>query len=390
MPAHSQPANMLPAPSAEEHGHSERISALIRDEITHHGSIPFSRFMELALYAPGMGYYTAGKQKFGAAGDFVTAPDAYPVFGHCLARTAVEVLGQLGGGAILEVGAGNGKLAARMLSELAECGAPPEAYYILDLSPDLRGLQKATIEKTAPEHLGRVRWLDGLPEHGFRGLVLANELLDALPVERFKIGADGIKQLGVTWREGCFDWVELPAPQTIANRVAPLNLAPGYMSEIGLAAEAWVRSIGERIAAGMLLLIDYGFPRAEFYHPDRVAGTLMCHFRHRAHPDPLILPGIQDITAHIDFSAIAQAGAEVGMSLLGYTSQAAFLIGSGLDDIVRASNPNDVRAHLSLTEQIKKLTLPHEMGELFKVIALGRDENVRVRGLERQDRRNRL
>jgi SAM-dependent MidA family methyltransferase len=390
MPAHNQLANTLPEPSAEENAHSERVSALIRDEIARDGSIPFSRFMELVLYAPGLGYYTAGKQKFGAAGDFVTAPEAYPVFGRCLARTATDVLGQLGGRAILEVGAGSGRLAATMLTELAERSALPEAYYILELSPDLRERQAATIEEMVPEHIGCVRWLDGLPERGFRGLVLANELLDALPVERFKIGTDGITQLGVTWREGCFHWVELPAPQAITDRVEPLNLVPGYVSEIGLAAEAWVRSIGERIAAGMLLLIDYGFPRAEFYHPDRTAGTLMCHFRHRAHPDPLILAGLQDITAHIDFTAMAQAGVEVGLSLLGYTSQAAFLIESGLDDIVRASNPNDVRAHLSLTEQIKKLTLPHEMGELFKVIALGRGENVKVRGFEQQDRRNRL
>ncbi len=382
--------NTLPEPSAEEKAHSERVGALIRDEIAHHGSIPFGRYMELALYAPGLGYYTAGKQKFGSAGDFVTAPEAYPVFGRCLARTAIEVLGWLGGGAILEVGAGSGKLAATMLTELAERGALPEAYYILELSPDLRERQVATIRQTAPEHAAGVRWLDHLPEPGFRGLVVANELLDAMPVERFKVAGRTAKQLGVTWREGRFDWIERPAPPIVAERVESLALASGYVSEIGLAAEAWVRTIGERVAAGVLLLIDYGFPRAEFYHPDRANGTLMCHYRHRAHPDPLILSGLQDITAHIDFTAIAQAGVDVGMNLLGYTSQAAFLIGSGLDEFARASNPNDVRAHLALTEQIKKLTLPHEMGELFKVCALGRGPAQGLSAFRIQDRRSRL
>jgi SAM-dependent MidA family methyltransferase len=220
--------------------------------------------------------------------------------------------------------------------------------------------------------------------------VLANELLDAMPVERFKIDARDVKALGITWRAERFDWVERPASPAVVERIDPLALAPGYSSEVGLAAEAWVRSIGERIAAGVLLLIDYGFPRAEFYHPDRTAGTLMCHYRHRAHSDPMILVGLQDITAHVDFTAIAQAGADIGLELLGYTSQAAFLIGSGLDGFVRGSDPNDVRAHLALTEQIKKLTLPHEMGELYKVIGLGRGRNFELRGFRTQDRRGRL
>jgi len=380
----------LPDPAAEEHAHSERLSALIRAEIARTGSIPFSRYMELALYAPGLGYYAAGKQKFGLAGDFVTAPESFPVFGRCLARAAMEVLEQLGGGAILEAGAGSGKLAATMLNELGARGVLPETYYILELSTDLRERQAATIAQVAPEHTGRVRWIDRLPEPRFRGLVLANELLDAMPVEHFKVYPGGVTQLSVAWHEDRFDWVERPAPPAVVNRITKLDLAPGYVSEVGLAAEAWIRSIGERIDAGVLLLIDYGFPRAEFYHPDRATGTVMCHYRHRAHPNPLILPGLQDITAHVDFTAVAKAGADVGLELLGYTSQAAFLIGSGLDEFVRASDPGDVRAHLALTEQIKKLTLPHEMGELYKVIGLGRGRNLELRGFRTQDRRGRL
>lgn len=386
----NQLPDTLPEPSAEEHAHGERLRALICDEITGSGSIPFSRFMELALYAPGLGYYAAGKQKFGASGDFITAPESFPVFGRCLARTAAEVLEQLDGGRILEAGAGSGKLAATILTESSARGALPDTYDILELSTDLRERQAATIKQAAPEHIGRVRWLDGLPGPGFHGLVLANELLDAMPVERFKVGIDGVKQLGVTWRDGHFAWVERPAPAAVADRVTPLGPALNYVSEIGFAAEAWVRSIGECIASGVLLLIDYGFPRAEFYHPDRASGTLMCHYRHRAHPDPLILPGLQDITSHVDFTAIAQAGAEVGLNLLGFTSQAAFLVGSGLEELMRMSDPNDVRTHLALTEQVKKLTLPHEMGELFKVIALRRGKDIQLSGFATQNRRNRL
>jgi len=380
----------LPDPSAEEHAHSERLSALIRAEIARTGSIPFSRYMELALYAPGLGYYAAGTQKFGAAGDFVTAAESFPVFGRCLARAARGIVEQLPGSNILEAGAGSGKLAAALLNELAALGALPQTYFILELGADLRDRQATTVKEIAPDFVTRVRWLDRLPEPGFRGLVLANELLDAMPVERFKVDVDGVKQLGVTRRNDRFDWIEQPAPPTVVDRIEPLALAPGYVSEIGLAAEAWVRSIGERIEAGVLLLIDYGFPRTEFYHPDRTTGTLMCHYRHRAHPDPLILPGLQDITAHVDFTAIAEAGADVGLELLGYTSQAAFLIGSGLDEFVRASDPSDVRAHLALTEQIKKLTLPHEMGELFKVCAFGRGTTKRPNAFALQDRRSRL
>jgi SAM-dependent MidA family methyltransferase len=380
----------LPEPSADERAHSEHLRALIRNEIARCGSVPFSRFMELALYAPGLGYYVAAAQKFGAAGDFITAPESFPLFGRCLARAAREVLDRLDGGAILEIGAGSGGLAAALLGELAAGGRPPSSYYILELSADLRERQARTIEQAVPALFGRVHWLDQLPRAGFRGLVLANEVLDAMPVERFRIDRDGVRRATVTWRDGRFAWADEPAPAPVVARAAALHLAPGYVSEIGLAAEAWVRSIGERIAAGVLLIIDYGFPRPEFYHPDRATGTLMCHYRHRAHSDPLVLTGLQDITAHVDFTAVAEAGADVGLSLLGYTSQAAFLIGSGLDDIGRASNPGDVRAHLALTEQIKKLTLPHEMGELYKVIALQRDTGVTLKGFKQQDRRSRL
>lgn len=390
MPPPPRPAP-LPSPSDEERATSERLRDVIREAIEPEGHIPFSRFMELALYAPGLGYYAAGKQKFGASGDFVTAPDAYPLFGRCLARTAKAVLAGCGGGDILEAGAGSGRLAATLLNELAALDALPRSYQILELSTELRARQAATLKHEAPAFFDRVRWLERLPPAGFRGLMLGNELLDAMPVERFRVEADGgVRRLGVTWREDGFAWTEMSASEAMRARIAPLGLAPGYTSEIGLVAEAWVRSMAERLAAGALLLIDYGFPRAEFYHPDRDAGTLMCHYRHRTHADPLILVGLQDVTAHVDFTAVAEAGADTGLDLLGYTSQAAFLIAGGLAALGRESDPGDARTHLELTRQIKKLTLPHEMGELYKAIALGRGLEGGLEAFMLQDRRGRL
>jgi SAM-dependent MidA family methyltransferase len=380
----------LPPPTAEEQAHSSKLQHLIREEITACGGlISFARFMELVLYAPGLGYYAAGKYKFGAAGDFVTAPEMGSLFARCLARPCQSILAQLGGGDILEGGAGSGALAADLLLELEALGRLPERYLILELSNELRDRQAETLRRKAPHLLKHIRWLDTLPG-SFRGMVLANELLDAMPVERFRIAEDGVRQLHVAWENDRFVWQEKPADEAIQRRIEPFALPPGYTSEINLQAEAWVRSVADILKQGAMLLVDYGFPRAEFYHPQRSDGTLMCHYRHRAHGDPLKLIGLQDITAHIDFTAIAEAGTETGLSLLGYTSQAAFLIGCGLEPLMSASDPEDVRAHLGLTQQVKKLTSPQEMGELYKVIALGRGIREPFPGFEVHDRRGRL
>ncbi|MBI3575644.1 MAG: SAM-dependent methyltransferase, partial [Gammaproteobacteria bacterium] len=351
----------LPPPTVEEQALSAGLTRRVREEITvHGGSIPFARFMELALYAPGLGYYTAGKHKFGAAGDFVTAPELGSLFARCLARAGESILERVGGD-ILEAGAGSGALAADLLLELEALGRLPERYLILELSNELRDRQLETLRRKAPRLLKRVHWLESLPAE-FRGVVLANELLDAMPVERFRVSADGVRQLHVAWEDNRFVWREKTAHDKIRARIEPLALSPGYTSEINFMAEAWVRSAADVLKHGALLLIDYGFPRAEFYHAQRTAGTLMCHYRHRAHDDPLRLVGLQDITAHVDFTAIAEAGREAGLTLLGYTSQAAFLIGSGLEQLMTVSDPEDARAHLALTQQVKKLTSPHEMG----------------------------
>jgi SAM-dependent MidA family methyltransferase len=345
--------------------------------------------MELALYAPGLGYYAAGKYKFGAAGDFVTAPEMGSLFARCLARPCQSILAQLGGGDILEAGAGSGALAADLLLELEALGRLPERYLILELSNDLRDRQAETLRRKASHLLKHIRWLDTLPG-SFRGIVLANELLDAMPIERFRITEDGIRQLHVAWENDRFVWREKPADEAIRARIESLALSPGYTSEINLQAEAWVRSVADILEQGVMLLVDYGFPRAEFYHPQRTDGTLMCHYRHHAHDDPLKLVGLQDITAHVDFTAIADAANGTGLSLLGYTSQAAFLIGCGLEHLMSASDPEDTRAHLELTQQVKKLTSPHEMGELYKVIALGHSTQESFPGFAVHDRRGRL
>ncbi len=380
----------LPTPTAEELAHQEQLAQRLREEMAAAGgAIPFDRFMELALYAPGLGYYAAGKHKFGELGDFVTAPELGPLFARCLARPCRSLLAGQGGGEILEVGAGSGVLAADLLRELESLGQLPEHYLILELSAALRARQAETLRQKVPHLFGRVRWLDELPRD-FRGLVLANELLDAMPVTRFKITETGINELYVGRENQRFVWREKIANEPVRARIEPLGLMPGYISEINLRAEAWVRSVADVLKQGVLLLIDYGFPRAEFYHPQRAQGTLMCHYRHQAHDDPLRLVGLQDITAHVDFSAIAEAGIDAGLELLGYTSQAAFLLGSGLEQIMSASDPGDTRAHFELTQQIKKLTLPHEMGELFKVMALARGVHEALPGFTFQDRRGRL
>jgi SAM-dependent MidA family methyltransferase len=382
--------NDLPAPGADEQAVSNALTARLRAEIeANGGAIGFARFMERALYEPGLGYYSGGQRKFGAAGDFVTAPELGSLFADCLARPCAQVL-QATPGDILEAGAGSGVLAADLLLALEKLGTLPKNYFILELSAELRARQHETLAQKAPHLAERVRWLDALPAKGFRGVVIGNELLDAMPVERFRMSAWGLKQLQVGWENGHFAWHERTADRAVQERIGPICLPEGYTSEIGFVAEAWVRSMAEALEQGVLLLVDYGFPRAEFYHAQRRDGTLMCHYRQRAHDDPLILVGLQDITAHVDFSAVAHAAQAAGLDLLGYTSQAAFLLDCGLEGVVAASDPNDVRAHLALTAQIKKLTLPHEMGELFKVIALGRGMEAPLAGFRRQDRRDRV
>ncbi len=381
----------LPAPSAQERALSERLGAAIRDEMARAGgALTFARFMELALYALGLGYYSAGRQKFGAGGDFVTAPELGNLFARCLARNIAPVLQALPGGDVLEAGAGSGALAAELLLELEKLGCLPRRYFILEISTELRARQRACLGEHAGHLLERVQWLEDLPRT-FRGVVLGNELLDAMPVQRFQIKNGALREWRVAWEQDRFVWRDTPPSPELARvaaqRLAPLALPEGYTSEINLAAEGWVRTAAERLEAGVLLLIDYGFPRHEFYHAQRAQGTLMCHYRQRAHDDPLILVGLQDITTHIDFTAVAETAHASGLDILGYTGQGQFLLASGITEFANSSDP---KAQLTLAQEIKKLTLPHEMGELIKVIAAGRSVDCALPGFALNDRRGRL
>ncbi len=384
----------LPAPDSDALAHSAALVRLIAEEIGCAGGwIGFNRFMELALYAPGLGYYSGGAHKFGAAGDFVTAPEISPTFARTLAAQAEQILA-LSAPAIVEVGAGSGRMAADLLLELERRRALPERYAILELSGELRARQRATITESAPHLLGRTVWLDRLPER-FDGLVLANELLDAMPVHLvvWRDGGTGgdICERGVgIGDDGVFAWADRPAGGRLLERArilaAERALPAGYLSEINLAAPAWCAEWARILGRGALLLIDYGFPAHEYYHPQRGAGTLMCHYRHHAHGEPFYLPGLQDITAHVDFTAIVEAGHESGLELLGYTTQASFLIACGLTEVLARTPPDDTLRYLPQAKAAQKLISPAEMGELFKVVALGKGIAEPLIGFSRGDR----
>jgi SAM-dependent MidA family methyltransferase len=369
--ANSPHPAQLPAPPAEALASSERLARLIAQEIERGGGwISFERYMALALYAPGLGYYMAGARKLGAGGDFVTAPEISPLFGRTLARQVRQLL-QAGLPEVLEIGAGSGALAADVLLELERLGSVPRRYLILELSPDLRERSRDTLAARAPHLIERVAWLNGLPP-AFEGVVLGNEILDAMPVNVFRRNGGHVEELGVSLRNGKFQW----SPRISGD--GPVGIDPasfpseGYRSEVQLIARGFIRSIGATLKRGVALFFDYGFPRHEYYHPQRAGGTLMCHYRHHAHDDPFFLPGLQDITTHVDFSAIAQAGREAELDILGYASQARFLVSCGITDLLAETPADDVRAYAPLAAQAQKLLSPAEMGELFKVIALGK------------------
>ena len=376
---------------------SERLRRLIEDEIDLNGGrIPFDRFMELALYEPGLGYYVAGSRKFGEAGDFITSPEISPLFARCLARQAQEILNHLGEGDLLEFGAGSGILAADLLSELDRLESLPDRYLIIELSPELRQRQRETLQRLAPGLLDRVEWLERLPAE-FSGLVLGNELLDAMPVSRFRMAAGGmVDECFVTYdpaglREE-YAPTENPALRAavIEIEAACGGLGEGYVSEINLRQNAWLASLAPRLVAGALLLIDYGYPRCEYYHPQRASGTLMCHYRHRAHPDPFRWVGLQDITSHVDFTSLVRAASKLGLDLAGYTTQAHFLMASGLEELMAESDPADTARHLALVQGVKRLTLPSELGERFKVLGLSKGMDLPLRGFDLRDLRARL
>jgi SAM-dependent MidA family methyltransferase len=381
----------LPALTPDESAHSERLMHRIRDAIeAARGWISFERYMEMALYEPGLGYYSAGATKFGGDGDFVTAPEISPLFSRCLANQCVEVLQSVSGGNILELGAGSGVMATDVLAELSRQERLPERYFILEVSADLRERQRALIQKRVPQLAERVEWLDRLPET-FRGVLLANEVLDALPVQRFRIRGLHVNQLGVTWQFGRLEWSEVHAEPALEGVVREIefNLGEpfpdGYTSEINLRLTPWIAGIAAAMSEGVAFFIDYGLPRRQYYASGRREGTMLCHYRHRFHDDALINVGVQDIGAWVDFTSVAEAAVAAGMTVAGYTTQAHFLIGNGIEKFLAPTTDDELASRLQLARQAMLLTLPGEMGERFKVIGLAKGGPAALRGFATRD-----
>lgn len=368
----------LPHPDAASAAQSKRVAAHLRDHIGD-GEISFAEFMHEALYAPGLGYYAAGSTKFGEAGDFITAPEVSSLFGAVVGRQISEVLDSMGGGTVMEYGAGSGKLAVDIIRAMERRNALPERYQILEVSPDLQERQEATIRETTPYFVEQVEWLSQPPQ-AFRGVVVANEVLDALPFERFMVVDGEIRQMCVSTYNGEFTWITRPAPDGLVAAVREIEqdigrpMPDGFTSEVSMATTGLIQDIAASVEAGAVLLFDYGLSRREFYALERSDGWLRCHFRQHAHNDPLILPGIQDITTWVDFTTVAEAAQAAGLDILGYTSQAQFLIAGGLDDEMIGFAGLPVERQMQLSGQVKRLTLPGEMGENFKCIALGRGD----------------
>ncbi len=380
----------LPVPDDDALAASRQLVERIAAEIAAQGGwISFADYMQLALYAPGLGYYTGGAAKFGPGGDFVTAPSLGPLFAQTLATQVVELVSR-SAPHLLEFGAGGGELAGYLLVELERRGCGVRSYSILEPGTELKERQRATIERLAPRSAAKVQWLDRLPEH-FEGVMLANEVVDAMPAHAVAWRDDGIYERGVVLEDGALAWKERPASGEVLEAARELDLAPPYESEINLAARAWMRTVSASLKKGALLVIDYGFPAREFYHPQRDTGTLMAHYRHRAHADPFLYPGLQDLTTHVDFSALASSAIGAGLELLGYATQSNFLVNCGITEVLDRTDAGDVRRYAPLAATAQKLLSPAEMGELFKVLCVGRGINSKsLAGFARGERSHTL
>ncbi|RAO74791.1 class I SAM-dependent methyltransferase [Dyella jiangningensis] len=380
-------SSQLPAPSADERAHSDRLLTHLREEIAAHGAMPFSQFMERCLYAPGLGYYSAGKTKFGEAGDFITAPELGELFAQCVVNATHPVIALLGDDAdFLELGGGSGRFAEAALHAFAAVGTLPRRYLILEPSADLRDRQRERLSAALPaEVFARVSWLDRPPEQEWRGVLFANEVIDALPTTRFAMRAGEVYEEYVALDgEGRLMRVDRPADMLVSGAVRHVerdletSFPDGYRSEILPQLPYWIQAVAGSLTAGLMLFIDYGYVRREFYLPERTDGTLMAHYRHRAHHDPLYLPGLNDLTASVDFTALAEAGNGAGFGVAGYLSQAQFLIGSGLQEAFEHAyeQSNDETKRYRLAQEVKKLTLPDQMGERFQAMLFARNMDV--------------
>lgn len=394
-----KPNQQLPVPSEEAQQKSLSLQQKIRQMLKRHGMMSFPRFMEMALYTPGLGYYASGLPKIGQQGDFITAPEISPIFSRCLARQAAQVLETLEKPNVIEFGAGKGTMAKDILLELEAINQPIEHYYIVELSADLRVRQQETLQALPEALFNKVVWLDQLPKDPLQGVILANEVLDAMPVERLRLEEEQSLRGYVAYNEDKqrFEWDYHPITdstlQKASNAILKLIGTPppsrGYETEINLNIHPWLQSLADFLSQGAVLLIDYGYSRKEYYQPSRHMGSLRCHYQHRAHGDPFFYPGLQDITAHVDFTSVAESGFDTGFKISGYTTQAHFLMSSGLLEM--SGDPTaDITESLKIAQQIKTLTLPDEMGESFKVIALTKEVDLSLIGFKLRDLRHQL
>ena len=381
-------------PDAFASRHSIAVARHLRGQIEDAGGVlPFDQYMDMALYAPGLGYYATGTRKFGQGGDFVTAPEIGPLFGRCLAQEVGLVLETIDDACLLEFGAGSGALAQSLIEALSADGRLPSRYCILEISPDLRERQRQRLEPLAEHHGLKIEWLEQLPDEPLQGVILANEVVDAFAVTRFCVIE------GRPWRAGisidgdgfAWEWIDDLDPDSGAAKIVQqYELVEGYISEVCPRAEAWIHALGVSLQRGLALVIDYGFPAREYYLPERSQGTLRCHYQHRAHNDPLILPGIQDVTCHVNFSALAEAGRTAGFDVLGYTSQESYLLALGLLDLATPQPDDDEKLMLARAAEVKQLILPSQMGEAFKVMAFGRNIEQALAGFKLRDRSSSL
>ncbi|MGZ8983133.1 MAG: class I SAM-dependent methyltransferase [Methylotenera sp.] len=387
----------LPTPSAAAKKHSQQLISLIQQSIKQTGGwIDFAQFMQLALYAPGLGYYSAGSQKFGTAGDFVTAPEISPLFVQTLSNQIAQIL-RLTNGNVLELGAGTGKLAADLLLTLTQLDVLPTKYFILEVSDHLRQVQLEYLQKKLPQHLmQRVEWLNTLPS-AFDGVVISNEVLDAIPVHIVHATQQGLFERGVVigeegfaWQDRIIDQDRSLTEQQLFDAASKQTLPAGYITEFCPATTGLIASLACMLQHGAILMIDYGFSAREYYHPQRNLGTLMCHYQHYAHTDPFLNIGLQDITAHVDFTSIANAGVNNGLQLSGFCSQAQFLMNCGILDIMSLVSPTDMASYAPLASAAQKLLSPAEMGDLFKVIAFSKNIEVPLIGFVSGDKSHTL
>ncbi len=404
-PANS--VNSLPEPDNEAAAHSEKVCQCLLSQIAKKGQISFTDYMQTVLYEPGLGYYSAGSTKLGAHGDFITAPEISSLFSSSIAQAIVPALDAIVGCNILEVGAGSGKMAADILAHLNSLNKLPEHYYILELSADLRLRQQQWLKQSLPNLFERVKWLDSIPEN-LSAVVLANELLDAMPVVRFRKETDGvsIEQVVVAENEFQFSYSNCKGDlnnaqcqrvnerlKKIENENSELNV--GFKSEINFNAEDWLQSLATNLSSAVIILIDYGYPQHEYYHEQRNNGTLTCFYRHRQHANPFMYPGLQDLTAHVDFTAMADAALNADLNVIGYTTQSNFLFGAGITQMAESQavefiEQDKIAEQIELTNKIKKLTMPYEMGEIVKVIGFSKNCAVKMDAFSFNDMRDHL